>query len=349
MANDIENQVANTENSLGAEALETLKELLLAGLGGAAAALGGLLNVEVKISSPELSEVAISQVTPPYGDVATGLLLVQHTQGFTHTGAFAVAETDAKKIAALMMSGNLGGLNAEPIDDLEQGAAIEALSQINNAINEGIGGLLQQSIDANLPDYLPFSSEALAGALKAPQVLSITFKATLSDAAATVIPFTQYLGTDAAGDIINRLLNQDAASTANPTPQPEVNMSASDTSTNASVSTSKAVDPVTVRPVDFSSFDQQHQVYGEENKNLDLVMDVTLSLTVELGRTQLSIKDVLELTRGSVIELDRVAGEPVDLLANGKLIAKGEVVVIEDNFGLRITSIVSPAERLRGM
>jgi flagellar motor switch protein FliN len=101
--------------------------------------------------------------------------------------------------------------------------------------------------------------------------------------------------------------------------------------------------------VEFASFDQQPNIYGEENKNLQLVMDVTLNLTVELGKTELSIKEVLELTRGSVIELERVAGEPVDLMANGKLIAKGEVVVIEDNFGLRITSIISPADRLRGL
>lgn len=104
-----------------------------------------------------------------------------------------------------------------------------------------------------------------------------------------------------------------------------------------------------VRPVQFSSFDQHPHAAAEENKNLALVMDVTLNLTVELGKTELSIKDILELTRGSVIELDRVAGEPVDLMANGKLIAKGEVVVIEDNFGLRITSIISPAERLRSL
>ena len=73
-------------------------------------------------------------------------------------------------------------------------------------------------------------------------------------------------------------------------------------------------------------------------------MDINLNLHVELGRTHLSIKNILELTRGSVVELDRVAGEAVDLYANGKLIARGEVVVIEDNFGLRVTSIVSPAD-----
>lgn len=107
--------------------------------------------------------------------------------------------------------------------------------------------------------------------------------------------------------------------------------------------------PVTVQPVEFPSFDNHVPAYGGINKNLELVMDVCLNLTVELGRTEIPIKEVLELTRGSVIELNRVAGESVDLFANGKMIAKGEVVVIEDNFGLRITSIVSPADRLRGL
>jgi flagellar motor switch protein FliN len=107
--------------------------------------------------------------------------------------------------------------------------------------------------------------------------------------------------------------------------------------------------PVTVQPVEFPSFDSHVSSYGGINKNLELVMDVCLNLTVELGRTELPIKEVLELTRGSVIELNRVAGESVDLFANGKMIAKGEVVVIEDNFGLRITSIVSPADRIRGL
>jgi len=107
--------------------------------------------------------------------------------------------------------------------------------------------------------------------------------------------------------------------------------------------------PVTVSPVEFASFDNHISASGGVNKNLELVMDVCLNLTVELGRSELPIKSVLELTRGSVIELNRIAGESVDLYANGKMIAKGEVVVIEDNFGLRITSIVSPADRLRGL
>jgi len=103
---------------------------------------------------------------------------------------------------------------------------------------------------------------------------------------------------------------------------------------------------VTVQPVEFASFEDLNQVQGTPNKNLDILLDVKLQLTVELGRTELPIKKVLELTRGSIITLDKVAGEPVELYANGKLIAHGEVVVIEDNFGLRITNITDPEDRL---
>jgi flagellar motor switch protein FliN/FliY len=79
---------------------------------------------------------------------------------------------------------------------------------------------------------------------------------------------------------------------------------------------------------------------------IDLILDVPLELTVELGRKRMFIKDVLELTIGSIVELDRVAGEPVDVLVNGRIIARGEVVVIEDNFGIRITEIINPQEQL---
>lgn len=106
---------------------------------------------------------------------------------------------------------------------------------------------------------------------------------------------------------------------------------------------------VTVQPVKFASFEDLEQAHGETNKNLDILMDIKLQLTVELGRTELPIKKVLELTRGSIIELEKVAGEPVELYANGKLIAHGEVVVIEDNFGLRITSITDPDDRIKGL
>lgn len=106
---------------------------------------------------------------------------------------------------------------------------------------------------------------------------------------------------------------------------------------------------VTVQPVKFASFDDAKSASGDASKNLDNLLDIKLQLTVELGRTTLPVKKVLELTRGSIIELDKIAGEPVELYANGKLIAHGEVVVIEDNFGLRVTSMTEPENRLNGL
>jgi len=86
---------------------------------------------------------------------------------------------------------------------------------------------------------------------------------------------------------------------------------------------------------------------ASDNTNLNLLLDIPLKVTVELGRTHKQIKDILELSQGSIVELDKLAGEPVDILVNNKLIAKGEVVVIDENFGVRVTDIVSPWDRIQ--
>ena len=83
--------------------------------------------------------------------------------------------------------------------------------------------------------------------------------------------------------------------------------------------------------------------------NLNLILDVPLQVSVELGKARKTIKEILEMGPGSVIELDRLAGEPVDMIVNGKLIAKCEVVVINETFGIRITDIVQPAERMKSL
>ena len=103
---------------------------------------------------------------------------------------------------------------------------------------------------------------------------------------------------------------------------------------------------IPVRGVQFSDFNGMPSVESGENSNIKLLMDVNMELTVELGRTKKSIKDILGMGEGTVIELDKLAGEPVDVLVNGQLIAKGEVVVIDENFGVRVTEILSPMERV---
>lgn len=86
---------------------------------------------------------------------------------------------------------------------------------------------------------------------------------------------------------------------------------------------------------------------GGESLSLELILDIPLTLSVEIGRTEMPIQRLLQLTQGAVIELDKMVGEPMDVLVNGTLIAQGEVVVIDDQFGVRLTQIVSPAERIR--
>ncbi|MBO7747886.1 flagellar motor switch phosphatase FliY [Paenibacillus sp. MWE-103] len=102
----------------------------------------------------------------------------------------------------------------------------------------------------------------------------------------------------------------------------------------------------TVQPVQFANFQGAPYVQTDDS-NLNLLLDIPLKVTVELGRTQKQIKDILELSQGSIIELDKLAGEPVDILVNNKLIAKGEVVVIDENFGVRVTDIVSQWDRIQ--
>jgi flagellar motor switch protein FliN/FliY len=102
--------------------------------------------------------------------------------------------------------------------------------------------------------------------------------------------------------------------------------------------------PINVQPAQFQSFDEGRIAF--EKKNIGMIMDVPLQITVELGRTNKLIKDILEFGSGSVIELDKLAGEPVDILVNGKVIAKGEVVVVDESFGVRVTDIIHPSKRL---
>ncbi len=96
----------------------------------------------------------------------------------------------------------------------------------------------------------------------------------------------------------------------------------------------------------FSEFTPKNKLNDTQN-DIDFILDIPVQLTVELGRTKIAIKNLLQLAQGSVVELDGMAGEPMDVLVNGCLIAQGEVVVVNDKFGIRLTDIITPAERIR--
>jgi len=96
----------------------------------------------------------------------------------------------------------------------------------------------------------------------------------------------------------------------------------------------------------FNEFSASNKLHDTQN-DIDFILDIPVQLTVELGRTKIAIKNLLQLAQGSVVELDGMAGEPMDVLVNGCLIAQGEVVVVNDKFGIRLTDIITPAERIR--
>ena len=104
--------------------------------------------------------------------------------------------------------------------------------------------------------------------------------------------------------------------------------------------------PQSAAPQVFQNFGDKSQGNGAPH-DIDMILDIPVQLTVELGRTRIPIKNILQLAQGSVVELEALAGEPMDVLVNGCLIAQGKVVVVNDKFGIRLTDIVTPSERLR--
>ena len=102
-----------------------------------------------------------------------------------------------------------------------------------------------------------------------------------------------------------------------------------------------------VAPAAFANFTPTTSAANPAGNDINLILDIPVQLTVELGRTRIPIKNILQLAQGSVVELDALAGEPMDVLVNGYLIAQGEVVVVNDKFGIRLTDIVTPSERMR--
>lgn len=98
---------------------------------------------------------------------------------------------------------------------------------------------------------------------------------------------------------------------------------------------------------DFGELTSDGKALGDEDENLNVILDIPVTLSMEIGRTHISIRNLLQLNQGSVVELDRLAGEPLDVMVNGTLIAHGEVVVVNERFGIRLTDVVSPQERVK--
>lgn len=244
-------------------------------------------------------------------------------------------------ITDLMMGGDGKNLDA-PVDELQLSAVSEAVNQMVGAAVTTITAIYGKRMEIappsasliEIPDGLPFQ-----------EVVRLDYELNIEGVVSGA--FIQFMAAQAAQTLVGELkpkvekpAPKAPASPSSPSSQPmEVERSAT---------VPEASRPMPeVRPVEFAPLVAAPQ--AKVPSGLDLILDVPLRVTVELGRTKMQVRNILDLSKGSLVELDKLAGEPVDLFVNGKLIAKGEVVVIDENFGVRVTDIVSHVDRVKSL
>ena len=285
---------------------------------------------------------------------------VGYTQGLVGTNILAMREQDALIISDLMMGGD-GSNPPSELNELYMSAVTEAMNQMMGATATSISTVFKKKIDIAPPkiNLMDFSTDGTVTNIldNSEQIVQISFRMEVEDLIDSEI--MQIVSIDVAKEMVGNLMGavqstEVAATTANakqPSPSaassrpsaPKAAAPAYDRPAATAPIQPQPMQNVTVQPVQFAPLKQSIPAMGDTN--IGLIMDVPMQVTVELGRTRKLIREILELTAGSVVELDKLAGEPVDVLVNGKLIAKGEVVVIDEKFGVRVTDIVSQVER----
>ena len=326
--------------------------------GSSATALSTLLNQKVEITTPTVSVIQKSKLNEefPHPYVA---IEVNYTEGFSASNLLVIQQTDAAVIADLMMGGD--GTNADPsLSEIHLSAVQEAMNQMMGSAATSMSTVFNKKIDISPPRVELLDVKEGEGTDRIPaeeMLVKVSFRLTIGELIDSNI--MQLYPITFAKDLIAELTVPaheeepvQEAQVSTPEPQPAAPQAQSAPAQQAAPQKRQAkpkpAAPVNVAPVEFEAFSEPQHTTNQLG-NLDMLMDIPLSITVELGRTQRSVKEVLELSAGSIIELDKLAGEPVDILVNKRIVAKGEVVVIDENFGVRVTDILSQSERLSNL
>jgi len=335
---------------------DALGEIGNISFGSSTTALSTLLDHKVEITTPTVTLIERERIKEefplPYVAVE-----VRYTSGFSGTNILVIKQSDAAIIADIMLGGD--GLNpSATLGDIQLSAIQEAMNQMMGSAATSMSTVFNKKVDISPPVISLMDLNAGEGEENIPPdslLLRVSFRlkvGTLIDS-----NIMQLLPIDFAKELANELLipaTKEASRHIAKEQQLKVQSAAVKQTTvehqrDATVSNQSKVqvaEPVNVQPVNFASFESNHAQESESN-NLSMLLDIPLQVTVELGRTKRSVKEILELSSGSIIELDKLAGEPVDILVNNRLIAKGEVVVIDENFGVRVTDILSQTDRLK--
>lgn len=299
-----------------------------------AKALADLIMTDVHEGPAELVQSDVGRVAIPGGAGAIGRVAL--------TGGDMAYWMVPNSLALAIVTQLYGGVRPSALDDSALAALGEGLNQMSRAVTQALSAVAPQPVEVTYAEVLPGQNlaEVYQGSAASP-VWSVTFNLVVEGETGPV----SLVLSPALGNLIRHL---EPAPPAGPQPRAEVRPAAPSGSVPAHAAALAA--SLAEPPVKAAQFpDLTPRATREELRNIDLLLDVSLQVTVELGRTRRQIRDVLSLGPGSVMELDKLAGEQVDVLINGKLIAKGEVVVIDENYGVRITDIVSPTERVSVM
>lgn len=343
---------------------DALGEIGNISMGSAATTLSVLLGHKVSITTPSVSMSTMNSIRASY-PMPYLIVEVGYTIGINGNNVLAIQAQDASIIADLMMGGD-GTNPPEELNDIHMSAVGEAMNQMMGAVSTSLSTMFNKKIDISPPkvSLIDFGTEEKVTEIVSDDepVVKVSFRMEVDGLIDSEI--MQILPVSIAGDMVEGLLHSGDAEEepepeAPPVPAPAAPAPAAPAP--AAASAAAAAGPIMAPaasygmggarvaqgvPVQTAQFTPLATAPVQVNEaNIGLILDVPLQVTVELGRTKKSIKDILELSNGSIVELDKLAGEPVDIHVNGKLLAKGEVVVIDENFGVRITDIVSPEER----
>ncbi len=366
-SNDSKDQESTGE--LTNSEMDALGELGNIGMGASATTLSSILGKKVEITTPSLKTMTLSKLKEEYsGDYVA--VKVEYAKGIIGVNYLLLNQIDAKIITDLMMGGDGSNIEGE-IAELHLSAIGEAMNQMIGSAATSLAQVLNTEIDISPPSaqLINASDEdwGLEGISENEPFVVTVFKMQVEGLIDSQV--FQVQSFEFAKEQSEKLLsmmvpeekeepkkeeqkssvgNQDSGSKnqadngvnslehessfQNPVHE------AQKSNDNSNNSNNKFID---VQPANFQAFDEG-KIYLDK-KNVDLIMDVPLQVSVELGRTKRLIKDILEFGSGSIVELEKLAEEPVDILVNGKIVAKGEVVVIDENFGVRITEIIQNA------
>jgi flagellar motor switch protein FliN/FliY len=349
--------------------------------GSAATALSTLLGKKVEITTPTVSAIARQQFVEEFPKPHVAVH-VRYVEGFEGINSLVIKSHDAQVIADLMLGGE-GSVTSEELNEIHISAVQEAMNQMMGSSATSMSTIFNRMVNISPPgiDILDIRNNEGKDNLPEDDVfVKISFRLKIGDLIDSNI--MQLLTVPFAKELVRSLMSSvtEDATPQQPIPAPQQPAPQvqpayiAPTLPQAAPAIPEAppayyappmapnyAEPmpsypqtlgaqvnrnVNVNPVQFANFQGGGFAQGDET-NLNLLLDIPLKVTVELGRTQKQIKDILELSQGSIIELDKLAGEPVDILVNNKLIAKGEVVVIDENFGVRVTDIVSQWDRVQ--